>query len=113
MTTFVQVKTRLDWMPEGFFVQAFTDGSSQPNGYPAMWVDEAMLDIVNNTSPIDRPIVAIDAETRVDTSAAGTATATLPTMLLDGRRHWLLAGWETQLVPTIPLNEGATCTART
>lgn len=113
MVAFTRVKARLDWMPEDFFVQAYTDGTTQPNGHVAVWVDQDMLDIVNNTSPLDRPIVATSEDTRVDTSAAGTSTATLPTRLLDGRRHWLLADWETQLVPTIPLNEGTACTART
>ena len=112
MVAFTRVKARLDWMPEDFFVQAYTDGTIQTNGFPAVWVDESMLEIVNNTSPLDRPIMAIE-DHRIDTSAEGTASVPLPARLLDGRRHWLLAGWETTLVPTIPTTEGASCTART
>lgn len=89
-------RVRIDWMPEDFFVPGYAAATPRSDGYVDAWLDETSLQIVNNTSPLDTPIVA-DGDARFDlTSHAGTP---LPTAVIDGRLHWLLAGWETVILP--------------
>lgn len=89
-------RIRIDWMPEDFFVPGFAASEPRKDGHTDVWLDDTSLQIVNNTSPLPAPIMAVGDE-RFDVSSEGDEP--LPMVLLDGRQHWLLAGWETTILP--------------